>query len=55
MGGLLTEQIAARRAWEGIKPAYDEEFQTHVAMTMKSLDLAGKVGIGVPNVSKSVT
>jgi hypothetical protein len=55
MGGMLTDQIAARRAWQDIKAAYDDEFQAHVALTIDALDLEAPVGSGVTNVRTSVT
>jgi hypothetical protein len=52
---MLTDQIAARRAWQDIKAAYDDEFQAHVALTIDALDLEAPVGSGVTNVRTSVT
>ena len=55
MAGLLAGQIAARRAWEEIKAAYDDDFQAHVAMTPESLDVAANAGSVVPGIKVSVT
>ena len=55
MGGLLTEQIAARRAWEDIKVAYDDDFQAHVEKASKTLGLATIAGSGIASVKVSIT
>ena len=55
MVGLLTEQIACRIAWEGIRTMYDEAFQTHVDKLIDTVNYDDDVGSGIPLVTKNVT
>lgn len=55
MGGVITEQIAARLAWDAINTMYDDEFQDHVAGLIKTLKLPNEIGTGAPKVTQNVT
>ena len=55
MGGVMSEQIAARHAWDNIKVMYDDEFQRHVEKVCKELEFGEDVGIGAPRITKNVT
>ena len=55
MGGVMSEQLAARHAWDNIKVMYDHEFQNHVKDICDKLEFDENVGIGAPRITKNVT
>ena len=54
MGGVMSEQIAARKAWDEIHNMYDRDFQDHVNKVIEALQLTDEVGYGAPVVFKNV-